>query len=59
MAYGLIVFAGSPSAMVYSASWQVIEERDSGVVRVQSVFSPVYVESTWSSATATRAGAGR
>jgi RHS repeat-associated protein len=31
-------------ALYYSAQWQVVEERESGVVVVQSVFSPVYVD---------------
>jgi RHS repeat-associated protein len=36
--------SGTAKALYYSAGWQVIEERDSGLVRVQSVFSPVYID---------------
>src|SRR5262249_23578228 len=36
--------AGTLRDLYYSAQWQVIEERESGVVRVQTVFSPVYVD---------------
>jgi RHS repeat-associated protein len=31
-------------ALYYSADWQVVEERESGLVIVQTVFSPVYVD---------------
>jgi hypothetical protein len=42
-ALGRRVLEGS-RALYYSASWQVIEEREGGVVRAQTVFSPVYVD---------------
>src|SRR5439155_11587138 len=31
-------------ALYYSKDWQVLEEQDSGVVRAQNVWSPVYVD---------------
>lgn len=31
-------------ALYYSAEWQIVEERESGLVVVQNVFSPVYVD---------------
>jgi RHS repeat-associated protein len=35
---------GSSKVLYYSAEWQVLEERDSGVVKVQEVWSPVYID---------------
>jgi RHS repeat-associated protein len=35
---------GSSRVLYYSAEWQVLEERDSGVVKVQQVWSPVYID---------------
>jgi RHS repeat-associated protein len=36
--------AAAPRALYYSAGWQVIEERGSGLAVAQSVFSPVYAD---------------
>jgi RHS repeat-associated protein len=36
--------AGTPRDLYYSAEWQVIEERTSGTVRTQHIWSPVYVD---------------
>ena len=35
---------GSSRVLYYSAEWQVLEERESGVVKVQHVWSPVYID---------------
>ena len=35
---------GTASELYYSASWQVVEERQSGVAKVPYVWSPVYVD---------------
>lgn len=35
---------GSSKVLYYSAEWQVLEERESGVVKVQHVWSPVYID---------------
>ncbi|MCL4852622.1 MAG: RHS repeat-associated core domain-containing protein, partial [Bryobacteraceae bacterium] len=36
--------SGTVRALYYSAEWQVVEERESGVAVVQNVWSPVYVD---------------
>jgi YD repeat-containing protein len=36
--------AGAARALFYTAEWQVIEERTSGVARVSYVWSPVYID---------------
>jgi RHS repeat-associated protein len=35
---------GTSRALYYSANWQVVEERESGVAVVQNVWSPVYID---------------
>jgi RHS repeat-associated protein len=36
--------SGSRRVLYYSADWQVVEERESGIVRAQNVWSPVYTD---------------
>ncbi|MCE9554457.1 MAG: autotransporter-associated beta strand repeat-containing protein [Planctomycetes bacterium] len=36
--------SGTARALYYSSNWQVVEERESGIVVVQNVWSPVYID---------------
>ncbi|MCE9553352.1 MAG: RHS repeat-associated core domain-containing protein [Planctomycetes bacterium] len=36
--------SGTPHELYYSTSWQVVEERDSGIAVLQNIWSPVHID---------------